>query len=143
MPCLDYPVRLLRSTALWLLILPYLVYLTGAGLNQLAMNANGDLMPVRINVVKAIEWFGPPIMFGEPAPDKKHHIIILPDGTAQLDGRHCLMTARTHFNWVSDIFDFHSEIDSVGDLLLSLSEWLGTFCWFGAICLAAGELRRP
>jgi len=138
-----YMRALLRSTAIWILLLPYAVYFTGAALNQLAMNANGDLMPVRINVVKAIEWFGTPVEFGEPAPDKEHHIILLPDGTAQLDGRHCLMTSRTHFNWVSDIFDFHSEIDSIGDLLLSLSEFLKSFCWFGWICVVAERARRP
>ena len=134
--------RLLRSTLLWILLLPYAFYFLGAALNQLALNANGDLMPVRINVVKAIDWFGTPVDFGFPT-DGEHHIIVLPNGTIQLDGRHCLMTKATHLNWISDVLDFDTSIESVGDELLALSTWLKVFCPFVWVALICDRVRRP
>ena len=51
-------------------------------------------------------------------------IIELPDGTLMTDETHCVMTSKTHLNWLADVFDFHQEIESVGDLLLGVGDWL-------------------
>jgi len=121
--------RFLRSTALWILLLPYAITFTGAASNQLVLNANGDTFPVRLNAAKVQKFTA-------------ENGITLPDGTVMLDETHCLMTAKTHLNWLADIFDFHQDIESIGDMFLELGAWLGTFCpfvWFAIVC---DRLRR-
>jgi len=49
----------------------------------------------------------------------------LPAG--MIDDTHCLMTSKTHLNFLADVFDRGNGIYSIGDFLLSLSEWLGAF----------------
>jgi hypothetical protein len=43
------------------------------------------------------------------------------------DPTHCVMTSKTHLNWLADIFDFHESIESVGDLLINVGEWSWSF----------------
>ena len=120
--------RFLRATALWILLLPYAVSFTGAASNQLVFNANGDTFPVRINPVKLIVFTG--------------DTITLPDNTVLMDPTHCVMTSKTHLNWLADVFDFHNTIESIGDLLIDLGAWLGTFCPFVWVALVVDRLRR-
>lgn len=78
------------------LILPALSEFLGATLNQLALIANGGQMPV--------------LFPGWAKPDLSDDPIHVP------------MTALSHLKWLSDIFNFHVEIDSLGDLFLGLGE---------------------
>lgn len=131
MPCLDTALfRLLRNTALWILLLPYAFTFIGAASNQLVLNANGDTFPVRVNAAKANKFM---------ATDE---VIILNNGTIMLDETHCLMTSDTHLNWLADIFDFHDSIESVGDMLLDFGSWLHTFTPYVWIAVVCGRLRR-
>lgn len=122
--------RFLRSTLLWILLLPYAIGFLGAASNQLVLNANGDTFPVRLNLAKAAKFAG-------------EDAVTLPDGTIMLDETHCLMTSKTHLNWLADIFDFHEDIESVGDLLLNFGGWLQTFCPFVFVAVVCEKLRRP
>ena len=117
-----------RSTALWILLLPYSFVFLGAASNQLVFWANNDTFPVKVNLVKA----------QHTAPDA----IRLADGTIMLDDVHCLMTNKTHLNLLADNWDFHDEIDSIGDLLLEAGEWLSGFCIFVWITIVIGRLRK-
>lgn len=127
---LDTAVRLLRSTLLWIILLPYVVTFIGAASNQLVLNANGDTFPVRLNAAKVVKF-------------TEGEIVILNDGTVMLDDTHCVMSAKTHLNWLADIFDFHDDIESIGDMLLELGAWLQTFCPFVWLALVCDRLRRP
>src|SRR5438309_9686373 len=102
--------RMLRVTMLWVLLLPYVLYWTGAAFNGIAIISNGDCMPVHINKAKQHAW-------GQD---------LLPDGMLDID-MHCKMVPETHFKLFSDIIDFHTRIVSIGDLLIELSNWLMGF----------------
>lgn len=118
-----------RSTALWIILLPYLVYFFGAASNQLVLWANNDTFPVKVNLAKAQHM----------APDA----IKLPDGTIMLDEVHCLMTPKTHLNILADNWDLNREgIWSIGDFLLDLGDWLGTFAPFVWGAIVVGKLRN-
>ena len=107
-----------RVTFLWILLLPYFFTFVGAASNQAVLIANGDKFPVLLNIVKQHEYDV--------------------DANGFLDATHCLMTKNTHLNALEDIFDFHTDIYSVGDLLLETGDWLGSFCTFvwGAFAIA-------
>lgn len=121
--------RFFRSTLLWILLLPYAISFTGAASNQLVLNANNDTFPVRVNAAKL------PKFTGAGAP-------VLADGTVMLDDTHCLMTSHTHLNWLADVFDFHNDVESVGDLLLEFGNWLEGFCPFVWVALVVERLRK-
>jgi hypothetical protein len=78
----------------------------------------GIRFPVRINAAKAPDFTAP----GFPKT--------LPDGTVMTDPTHCIMTSKTHLNWLGDVLDFHDSIESVGDELIELGTWLNTFCLY-------------
>jgi len=46
-----------------------------------------------------------------------------------IDDSHCVMTSKTHLNFLADVFDFGS-IYSIGDFSLMLGEWLFGFAPF-------------
>ena len=119
--------RFFQVTALWILLLPQVVTFVGAASNQLVLIANHDKFPVMANTVKAHEF----------SPDA----VVMPDGTVMLDDTHCLMTSKTHLNVLADIFDFHNETDSIGDLLLHLGEWLSGFCLYVWIEIVIFKLK--
>jgi hypothetical protein len=121
-------VRFLRNTALWILLLPYAATFAGIASNQLVLNANDDTFPVRINLVKLHKW----------ADDG----VAMSDGRVYLDETHVVMSNKTHLNWLADVFDFHQDIESVGDLLLDLGGWLSTFCPFVWMAFTVDKLRR-
>lgn len=121
--------RFLRSTALWILLLPYASIFLGAASNQLVLNANGDTFPVRVNAVKVHKYASEDAALG-------------PDGTIYLDDTHVVMTSQTHLNWMADILDFHDGTYSVGDLLVEFGGWLQTFSIYVWIAVVCGRLRR-
>ena len=47
-----------------------------------------------------------------------------------IDEVHCVMTSKTHLNFLADIFDMHDAIYSIGDFLLMLGEWFSVFAPF-------------
>ncbi len=102
--------RFLRETYLWVLLLPFALQFVGAASNQAVLIANHDKFPVMVN---------------DTVRD-----IMQPDANGLIDKEHCVMTAQTHLNFLADIFDFHTAWVSIGDLLLDLGAWLGTFCPF-------------
>jgi hypothetical protein len=98
---------LLTASRLWILALPIALILLGALSNQAVLWANHDTFPVLLN----------------PA----HLAKLGADANGMLDDIHCVMTSKTHLNFLADIFDFQSETDSIGDLLLNLGGWLWNF----------------
>jgi Family of unknown function (DUF5317) len=112
-----------RSTMLWILAAPIAIGFIGAASNQAVLIANHDRFPVLLNAVglqHAIE----------------SGIVVTGDDIIMIDETHCVMTSKTRLNFLADIFDFHSEWVSVGDMLLDLSDWLWHFCpaiWFALV----------
>ena len=86
--------RALTILAWPLLVVPQFVYWTGALLNQLAMVANGGLMPVLWNSQNP--W----------SPDDTHSV----------------MTHASHLKLLCDWINLHTAILSPGDVLLSLGD---------------------
>lgn len=130
--------KFLRKTLLWIVLAPLAITWTGTFSNQAVFYANNDTFPVRINPVKLYDWTkgGTTIQLIPVFPE------FYPHGAVMQDQIHCLMTPYTHLNWLADNFDFHSSIQSIGDLLIDLGNWLGQFApfvWFGAIM---GKLAR-
>lgn len=105
--------KFLRKTALWILLSPLATIVTGAGLNQAVLVANNDTFPVRISAVRV--------------QMHKEDTVTLSDGTIMLDPLHCVMTNKTHLNFLADNFDVHDGIKSVGDILIDLGDWGWTF----------------
>jgi hypothetical protein len=108
-------------TFLWLLLLPVALIILGAASNQAAVIANHDTMPVLINEAR-IAAHGGSRDFG---------------GLRMLDPEHSVMTAESHLKVLCDVIDV-GDIESVGDLMLDLGEWLWTFVpytWGVLICL--------
>lgn len=149
--------KFLRLTFLWVLLLPYLIGNLGAASNQLVLVANHDKFPVMYNEVLTAEFHAinaEKIKFFESVPedsDKKplarvmEATIKAADAAGIVDERHCLMTSKTHLNFLSDVFDFHDGIYSIGDGFLYLAGWLDTFCpfvWVALILMRIKELKR-
>ena len=117
-------VRFLRTTMLWIVLLPYALIFLGAASNQAVIYANGDRFPVLMNTEKVT-------------------YVLDDDGSGMLDEIHCLMTPQTHLNLMADIFDFGAAgIWSIGDLMLAAGSWLGTFVWFVWGSLVVMRLRE-
>lgn len=110
--------RFLRVTMIWVLLLPYAVIFLGAASNQLVLIANNDKFPVMVNEALAAKV---------PA-------------NGMLDEVHCVMTDKTHLNLLADIFDFHSETDSIGDLLIDFGGWMSAFMPFVWVALVTRKL---
>ena len=109
--------KLLRSSMLWILLLPYGIFGLGAASNQAVLIKNHDAFPVLVN----------PVKLGEILPDG---VAILPPGQSQMiDTVHETMTKYTHLNFHADVFDLGS-IYSIGDFTLYLGEWLMGFTPF-------------
>jgi hypothetical protein len=136
----------LRKTALWILLLPTAIWGIGVASNQAVLIANHDKFPVMINSAraqnlelrqfiayqKAMETLNDPK--AKPEDWQKAGLVAeeikIEHETGMLDEVHCIMTPETHLNALADIFDFHDATYSIGDGLLTLGEWLGTFCMF-------------
>ena len=107
-----------------------MISFTGAASNQLVLIANHDKFPVMVNAVRLEELKAPTLaqsfitrLLGvpEPAPEVKK------EDDGMLDDVHCVMTSKTHLNFLADVFDLKEAIYSVGDFLLMLGEWLWSF----------------
>ncbi len=122
--------KFLRKTALWILLSPIALQVTGAASNQLVLIANHDTFPVNINQVKLRQHFQ-----GEDG------MVTLPDGTVMIDDVHCLMSSKTHLNWLADEFDLGS-IYSVGDFGIMLGEYLLEFAPLVWSLVIIEKLRR-
>ena len=138
----------LRKTFLWVALLPLAVTYLGTLSNQVVLWANHDTFPVSINPVKLQKFTG-----GEPVLDKTDptggrviaqggQVFVLDNGTVLIDETHCVMTSRTHLNWLADIFDFHDTIQSIGDLLRGVGDWLGSFAYYVWGALVIGALAK-
>ena len=113
---------LLRSTALWVVQLPVISTTSGTLLNQIVLFANHGKFPVSVNARRA-------------AKDA--------DSDGMLDGDHCVMTPQTHLNLLADVFDFKSETESVGDLLIDFGYWSWGFAPFVWGYEVSRRLMRP
>lgn len=120
--------KFLRKTFLYILAIPLLFTVLGTLSNQVVLYANHDRFPVSANLVKAQEL----------APDA----VLLKDGHIMLDDTHELMTSETHLNLFADVFDFHDEIESIGDLSLELGDWMWGFAPFVFIFAAVTRLNK-
>jgi hypothetical protein len=103
--------RFLRATLLWIVALPWAIYGLGIASNQVVLIANGGSFPVLASDL---------------------HFDVL-----QKDDEHIRMTTKTHLNALADIFLIHGVgVESVGDALQDLAEWLWSFApfvWIGAL----------
>ena len=134
--------KFLRTTALWIILAPTAISWLGAASNQVVLYANHDTFPVSVNPVKLQVFTG-----GELVKDPKPHMeggttVELEDGTVMMDPTHCVMTSKTHLNWLADVFDFHDEIESIGDLLINLGDWANAFALYVYIFVVSAALLR-
>jgi hypothetical protein len=107
---------------LWILAVSPALQGIGTVSNQLVLWANGDKFPVMLSPVKIAA--------------------LTPDANGMIDPIHCVMTSATHLNWLADIWDFHSQIDSIGDLTLDFSDWLASPLFFIWLTLIACKATR-
>ncbi len=130
--------KFLSKTKLYILAFPIVVSFLGAASNQAVIWANHDRFPVRLNAYKeAVYLVGldsadlPPIV----------KLAILSDGL--IDPVHCVMTDKTHLNFLADWIDLKDAIYSPGDLLLMLGDYTWNYApllWVFVMC--ADVLRR-
>lgn len=112
--------RFLSTTALWIVLLPYLFTGVGAASNQLVLIANHDKFPVMLN--------------------EKVRAGFEPDANGLIDKAHCVMTKDTHLNFLADIFDLHDGWYSIGDFLLMIGDWLMGWCIYVWMALVIKSL---
>jgi len=100
---------LLRVTGLWIILLPIAIGTIGVVSNQVVLIANHDKFPVMVN-------------------EYKRSTRELRGDDSMMDNTHCVMTNKTHLNFLADIFDFKSEgIESIGDICIDFGSWLWMF----------------
>jgi hypothetical protein len=123
--------KFLRRTALYIVAVPLLLFFLGSASNQLVLNVNNDTFPVHISAAKVlkaetgetVELIGGAKLVGD--------VLILSDGTQMLDYTHCVMTSKTHLNFLADVIDLKDQgIESVGDVLIDFGLWSGSFAPF-------------
>lgn len=102
-----------KRLKLYIVAIPTLCIVFGAGLNQIVLIANHDKFPVMVNHDKTVT---------EDSPEG------LNPGD-MMDHDHVVMSDTDHFRFLSDIFDLGS-IYSVGDGFIELGEYLSSFAWF-------------
>jgi len=102
--------RFFCSSFLWVLLAPYAFIGAGFVSNQAVLIANHDRFPVMANPVKLDDFLG------GAAPKQ-----------GMIDEVHCVMTDQTHLNFLADVFDLHDATYSIGDFMLMVGEWAGTF----------------
>jgi hypothetical protein len=110
-------------TMLWILLLPVGLIILGAALNQAAVIANHDAMPVQANEARVMMMSNDSVTVA---------------GKTFFDPRHSVMTADTRLKVLCDVFDFGDSISSIGDLLIDFGGWLWAFApyvWGALVCL--------
>ena len=132
----------LRRTSLYLLAIPVLFTFLGAASNQVVLIANHDSFPVMLNdkklrdMTKKDEEQFIKVQFLAPTPAYEANDVVM------LDDVHCNMTSETHLNFLADIFDLKDAIYSIGDFMLMLGEWLGSFTFAIFVFDVARKLRK-
>jgi hypothetical protein len=135
-----------RKTSLYILAVPVLFTLLGAASNQVVLIANHDTFPVMVNDKKLAEMTETKEKF--PVVELKPHKVFKPtpaqekNDAVMLDDVHCAMTSKTHLNALADVFDMHDAIYSIGDFLLMLGEWLGSFTFAIFVFDVVRKLRK-
>ena len=126
--------KFLRKTSLYILATPLLFTFLGAASNQIVLIANHDKFPVMWNAYKVAQY---DLMLHKVAAGKDKHAaeqagfdIVALEEDGFIDDTHCVMTPDTHLNFLADVFDLKSATYSVGDGLIELGEWLGSFSLF-------------
>lgn len=137
----------LRTTSLWILLLPVVLTVTGAASNQLVLIANRDTFPVLVND-KRVRMAASEGSTEEPTSDapKVHEVFstmpaVEADNTVYLDDVHVVMTHSTHLNFLADVFDLRS-IYSIGDFFIIVGSWLQGFALFVYVYAVTSKLRK-
>lgn len=131
-----------KRTSLYILAIPVLFTFLGAASNQLVLVANHDSFPVMLNdkklrdMTKKDEEQFIKVQFLAPTPAYEANDVVM------LDEVHCNMTSKTHLNFLADIFDLKDAIYSIGDFMLMLGEWLGSFTFAIFVFDVARKLRK-
>jgi hypothetical protein len=143
--------RFLRTTFLWIALLPVACGFTGAALNQAVLAANHDTFPVLVNSVKLKRMTGATdtlleIIFGTPKAQAGAPQIPQDDrGHLMLDDTHCVMTSATHLNFLADWIDLKDAIYSPGDMLLDFGSWSFPFAvvaWGACVSIRLHDSRE-
>lgn len=116
--------KFIRDTYLWVVAVPWLAIVLGAGLNQAVMIANHDKFPVMFNEGRAAKF-------------------AQQDG--MIDDYHCVMTRNTRLNALADIFTFGDDShSSIGDAFIDVGDWANPYVSFGWILylLANNGVRK-
>lgn len=106
-----------KRTSLYIIAIPILFMFLGAASNQIVLLANHDTFPVHVSQAR-IEDF------------TNDDAVNLPDGTVMLDKEHCLMTSKTHLNFLADVIDLKDRYVSIGDIGIEFGGYLWTFAPF-------------
>ena len=147
--------RFLRKTMLWILLLPAATWMAGFSSNQAVLIANHGKFPVRYNNVQIAKWYAEQeskeaaILAGvDPTDDDdvreaqaETYIIEAGIKNGMLDPIHCLMTSKTHLNFLADTFNL-GPIYSVGDGLLFAAEWSCDYFIVLWMFMASAKLMR-
>jgi hypothetical protein len=141
--------KFLRKTALWIVLVPALIFGVGVASNQAVLVANHDRFPVMWNSYKAASYALSIEKEAADAEDSGNEdarvqaafdLEALHDG--YLDDTHVLMTSKTHLNFLADWIDLKSATYSLGDLAIDAGDWGLKYCpflWFG---IAVGRLNK-
>ena len=116
--------KFIRSTFLWIILVPYGFYGIGAAMNQACLIANHDKFPVLLNASRAAQFA---------------------DQDGMIDDYHCVMTPESRLKFLGDVFTWgENSHSSIGDLLLDTGDYLDRYSmliWLG-IFLATNGVRK-
>jgi len=126
--------KFLRKTSLYILAVPVLIFGLGCFSNQVVLWANHDKFPVMWNEYKVAQEalvIEHDTHSKDPkvAEQAKFDLEALVD-YGFIDDTHCVMTSKTHLNFLADIVDLKSATYSIGDGLLIFGEWMFPFAPF-------------
>lgn len=136
----------LRKTALWIVLIPALVFGTGVASNQAVLVANHDRFPTMWNSYKAASLA---LAIEKAAksddPDEAEQAAFDLEALhdyGYLDDTHVLMNSKTHLNFLADWIDLKSATYSIGDFLIDAGEWGMTYAPIVWITVAVQRLRK-
>ena len=133
--------KFLRKTYLYLLAVPLLFTFLGAASNQIVLIANHDTFPV-MESPATIQKIRVAVHNAQGNPEIDPDSI--PDiDRGMLDETHCLMTEKTHLNFLADVFDLKTATYSIGDFLLIAGDWSWTFAPFVFLFVVIRKLTHP
>jgi hypothetical protein len=133
--------KFFRKTALWILLAPAVIWGCGFAANQAVLIANHGTFPVEVNTLKEKVFVAKATATWEDEADDLGIDPTLPAG--MIDDTHCIMTSKTHLNFLADVFDLKGDgIYSAGDFLLMLGDWLLGFAPFVWVFAVVQKLRN-